>query len=143
MAAPLHLLVAAATLDAAARFARELQQRLQDLAVADVRVEPFKPAEPAARTSLTLLLDDGSAAVDAQRAQLLAASQPFSIVHTGDATSPALPLDAALDAVTPLLAGKAPGLFSRLLARSAAETHRRWVCNDCDVPECEHALQRR
>lgn len=51
----------------------------------------------------------------------------------------------ALDAVTPLLAGRAgagSGLFTRLAAREAAQPVWQWVCETCDVPDCEHALQR-
>jgi nicotinamide riboside kinase len=51
-------------------------------------------------------------------------------------------LEHALDAVTPLLAPQSTprrGLFTRLAARDAAQPH--WVCLECDVPECEHALQ--
>jgi nicotinamide riboside kinase len=49
-------------------------------------------------------------------------------------------LDHALDALTPLLARPAPraGLFTRLAQRDAALPA--WVCLECDVPECEHAL---
>lgn len=48
-------------------------------------------------------------------------------------------LDHALNAVTPLV-HTAPkrGLFTRLAARDAAQPG--WVCVECDVPECEHAL---
>jgi nicotinamide riboside kinase len=52
-------------------------------------------------------------------------------------------LDAALDATTPLLRGRVPrssGLFSRLAEREAQAAAWRWVCSDCDVPDCEHAL---
>jgi nicotinamide riboside kinase len=51
----------------------------------------------------------------------------------------------ALDAVTPLLARIAApgsGLFTRLAARDAAQPAWRWVCETCDVPDCEHALRR-
>lgn len=51
-------------------------------------------------------------------------------------------LDQAFDAVTPLLATVAPagaGLFTRLAARDAAMPAWRWVCEKCDVPDCEHA----
>lgn len=53
-------------------------------------------------------------------------------------------VDAALNAITPLLQGRnAPksGLFTRLAARQAALPEWRWNC-DCDVPECEHAALR-
>ena len=51
-------------------------------------------------------------------------------------------VDQALDAVSPLLATLAPagaGLFTRLAARDAAMPRWQWVCEKCDVPECEHA----
>ncbi len=51
-------------------------------------------------------------------------------------------LDQAFDAVSPLLATLAPanaGLFTRLAARQAALPAWRWVCEKCDVPDCEHA----
>jgi hypothetical protein len=47
--------------------------------------------------------------------------------------------------VTPLLARIAApgsGLFTRLAARDAAQPAWRWVCETCDVPDCEHALRR-
>jgi nicotinamide riboside kinase len=52
----------------------------------------------------------------------------------------------ALDAATPLLARIAApgsGLFTRLAQRDEAQPARRWVCETCDVPDCEHALRRR
>jgi nicotinamide riboside kinase len=52
----------------------------------------------------------------------------------------------ALDAVTPLLSRIAvpgSGLFTRLAARDAAQPVWRWVCETCDVPDCEHALRLR
>ena len=63
-------------------------------------------------------------------------------------------LDAALDAITPLLLRRPPGapgapdaprrgLFSRLQARQEALPEQAWFCQDCDVPECEHATLRR
>jgi len=54
-------------------------------------------------------------------------------------------VDSALNAVTPLLARVAApgsGLFTRLAARDAAQPAWRWVCEKCDVPDCEHALRR-
>ncbi len=55
-------------------------------------------------------------------------------------------VEAALDAVAPLLR-QAPtprgGLLTRLQQRDAAAPAWQWVCDKCDVPECEHAqLQR-
>jgi nicotinamide riboside kinase len=54
--------------------------------------------------------------------------------------------DAALDAVAPLLRGRdtpRPGLLRRLQQRDAAAPAWSWVCEKCDVPECEHAQWRR
>jgi len=54
-------------------------------------------------------------------------------------------LEQAFDAATPLLASLAPahaGLFTRLAAREAAMPVWRWVCDTCDVPDCEHAIMR-
>ncbi len=56
-------------------------------------------------------------------------------------------VEAAVDAVTPLLrqaARPGSGLFSRLAQReaAAAQSHRHWRCESCDVPGCEHALLR-
>lgn len=56
-------------------------------------------------------------------------------------------VDAALDAVAPLLRTRstaASGIFSRLAQRDADPAAWRWLCSDCDVPDCEHAtLQQR
>ena len=54
-------------------------------------------------------------------------------------------LDQAFDAATPLLARLAPaqsGLFTRLAEREAASPPWLWVCEKCDMPDCEHALMR-
>jgi len=56
-------------------------------------------------------------------------------------------LESAVDAVAPLLrkrldARRAGGLFSRLATRDAAQPAWRWSCDNCDTPECEHALLR-
>ena len=54
-------------------------------------------------------------------------------------------LERAFDAVTPLLTTLAPpnaGLFTRLAQRDAAAPVWRWVCDKCDVPDCEHAALR-
>jgi len=54
-------------------------------------------------------------------------------------------LDQALAAVAPLLATLDParaGLFTRLAGREAAPPAWRWVCERCDVPDCEHATLR-
>ncbi len=53
-------------------------------------------------------------------------------------------VDQAFDAVSPLLARLAPagaGLFTRLAERDAAMPRWQWVCEKCDVPECEHAVR--
>ena len=55
-------------------------------------------------------------------------------------------VEAALDAVAPLLRDAASpkrGLFTRLAEREAGEPDWPWVCETCDVPECEHVLMRR
>ncbi|MES2958020.1 MAG: ATP-binding protein [Pseudomonadota bacterium] len=54
-------------------------------------------------------------------------------------------LEAAFAAATPLLATLAPRharLFTGLAERDAAQPAWRWVCDKCDVPECEHAALR-
>jgi nicotinamide riboside kinase len=53
-------------------------------------------------------------------------------------------LEAAVDAVAPLLRRiDAPrrGLFTRLEQREAEAAAWTWVCEWCDVPDCEHALR--
>ena len=55
-------------------------------------------------------------------------------------------LECALDAASPLLRSRAApgsGLFTRLADREAAQPAWQWVCETCDVPDCEHALKRR
>ncbi len=55
-------------------------------------------------------------------------------------------VQAAVDAVAPLLRPHiAPhsGLLTRLAERNAAAPAWRWVCEQCDSPECEHALLQR
>jgi len=78
---------------------------------------------------------------DRLRALLIGAALPWALVAgSGDAR-----LQAALDAVAPLLRPRSQagsGLFTRLSARDALPSGRSWVCNDCDVAECEHALRR-
>jgi nicotinamide riboside kinase len=77
----------------------------------------------------------------AVREMLIAAGLPFVVVGgLGDAR-----LEAAVDAVAPHLrqaGAPAPGLFSRLAARDAAQPEWRWVCETCDSPDCEHASLR-
>ena len=73
------------------------------------------------------------------RALLIGHQLPWALVGGQGAAR----LDAAVDAVAPLLrAATVPGngLFTRLAAREAAAAAWRWVCNDCDVPDCEHQL---
>ena len=53
-------------------------------------------------------------------------------------------VEQAFDAVSHLLAPlSAPGtgLFTRLAERDAAMPRWQWVCEKCDVPECEHAAR--
>jgi nicotinamide riboside kinase len=76
------------------------------------------------------------------RELLIAQALPWSLVQgQGEAR-----VASALDAITPLLRTRAPqgaGLFSRMAARDAAAPVWQWVCEKCDVPECEHQLARR
>lgn len=68
---------------------------------------------------------------------------PFGVV-TGQGQAR---LDAALNAITPLLLSLEPqgtGLFSRLMKRQdQVGGLRAWICEHCDVAECEHALRRK
>jgi nicotinamide riboside kinase len=55
-------------------------------------------------------------------------------------------VEQALAAATPLLARLArpgSGLFTRLTQREAEQPAWQWVCEKCDVPDCEHALRAR
>ncbi len=76
---------------------------------------------------------------DRVRALLIGHQLPWAVVAgQGDAR-----VEAALDAVSPLLRQHSPagsGLFTRLAERDASAAARRWVCNDCDDPGCEHRL---
>jgi hypothetical protein len=77
----------------------------------------------------------------ALRDMLIGAGLPFVVVS---GLGPAR-LEAAVDAVAPYLRradAPAPGLFSRLAARDAAQPEWRWVCDTCDSPDCEHAARR-
>jgi nicotinamide riboside kinase len=50
----------------------------------------------------------------------------------------------AVDALAPTLRRRTTpgsGLFRRLAERDAAQPAWRWICDACDVPECEHALR--
>jgi nicotinamide riboside kinase len=54
-------------------------------------------------------------------------------------------LEAALDAIAPLLRQLPQpkrGLFTRLAERDAEASAQRWSCENCDSPDCEHALRR-
>jgi nicotinamide riboside kinase len=77
----------------------------------------------------------------AVRAALLRAGVAWSVV-SGDGEAR---IDAALDAVTPLLLRRPlprAGLLTRLQSREAAMPAWQWVCETCDVPDCEHAALR-
>lgn len=80
--------------------------------------------------------------VDARlRTVMAGAGLPFVVVGgVGGAR-----VEAALDAVAPQLrrsSSPTPGLFTRLAARDAAQPEWRWLCESCDVPDCEHAALR-
>jgi nicotinamide riboside kinase len=57
-------------------------------------------------------------------------------------------LSHALAAVAPAIAsrfgrqGAMQGLFTRLTQREGIATTWRWVCTDCDDPDCEHTLRK-
>lgn len=78
----------------------------------------------------------------ALRAMLQAQRLPWVLVSgRGEAR-----LEAAVNAVAPLLRRRAlprDGLFTRLAKRNAEAPAWTWVCEKCDVPECEHAQLRR
>ncbi len=82
------------------------------------------------------------APVDAMLRELLAAHGiGWSLVVGSGGTR----LDNALNAVTPLLLQKtagSSGLFTRLAQRDAAQPPWQWVCEKCDVPDCEHRLRK-
>lgn len=77
----------------------------------------------------------------ALRARLVEAALSWSVVGGLGAAR----ADQAFDAASPLLAAlaepseRSAGLFSRLAAREAAMPAWHWVCEKCDVPDCEHA----
>ena len=77
---------------------------------------------------------------DRVRALLIDHGLPWALVTgTGEAR-----LQAAVDAVAPLLRPRSrpgSGLFTRLAQRNAQRSAWQWVCTDCDVAECEHALR--
>lgn len=72
------------------------------------------------------------------RALLLAHRLPWApVAGLGPAR-----VEAAIDAVAPLLRARSAagsGLFTRLAERDAAQPAWRWPCEDCDLPDCEHA----
>lgn len=82
------------------------------------------------------------APVDAMLRELLAAHRiGWSLIG---GSGPAR-VEQALAAVAPLLARRAApdsGLFTRLAQREAAQPAWQWVCDKCDVPDCEHRLRR-
>jgi len=81
--------------------------------------------------------------VDALLRELLAVhALPWSLV-SGEGERR---VDSALDALTPLLrphVNVGAGLLTRLAQREAADARWTWVCDKCDLPECEHASRRR
>ncbi len=80
--------------------------------------------------------------IDAMLRELLTA---HGIAWSLVSGSGAVRTDHALDAVTPLLsriAAPGAGLFTRLAQRDAAQPTWQWVCEKCDVPDCEHRLRR-
>ncbi|WP_298233671.1 ATP-binding protein [uncultured Azohydromonas sp.] len=74
------------------------------------------------------------------RGLLLAHGLSWSVVRgEGEAR-----VDCAVDALSPwlrTLSAPRAGLFTRLREREAAQPAWRWVCEDCDDPQCEHALR--
>jgi nicotinamide riboside kinase len=127
------------------------------LVFGDRSLDAWAAAEHAALASHTLVtaldvpwVDDGlqregphvRGPVDATLRELLAAHGiDWSLVSgSGQAR-----VDSAFDAVAPLLRARAApgsGLFTRLREREAATPAWRWVCEKCDVPDCEHATLR-
>ncbi|HEX2012269.1 MAG TPA: ATP-binding protein [Roseateles sp.] len=77
----------------------------------------------------------------ALRSALLGAGLGWSSVTGRDGAR----LESALNAITTLLLRRTPpgqrsgGLFTRLQARQDGLPEQAWFCQDCDVPECEHA----
>ena len=77
----------------------------------------------------------------ALRARLVEAGLSWSVVGGAGAAR----LEQAFYAASPLLAAlalpseRSAGLFGRLAARDAAMPVWQWVCETCDVPDCEHA----
>ena len=75
------------------------------------------------------------------RGLLIGAELPWASIGGAGARR----LESALDAIAPLLR-RLPqpgrGLFTRLAERDAEASAARWRCENCDSPECEHALRR-
>jgi len=79
---------------------------------------------------------------DALRALLRAAGLPWALVGGQGPDR----VESALDAIAPLLRRRATprqGLLTRLAQRNASAPRWDWVCEKCDVPECEHVRPRR
>lgn len=77
---------------------------------------------------------------------LIAAGVSWSRLRVGSMSGRAddTVLNRALDTVAPHLRGRlglGSGLFTRLHERQAAQAAWRWACEDCDDPDCEHALR--
>ena len=75
------------------------------------------------------------------RALLIGHRLPWSLVAGRGAAR----VESAVDALAPLLRGRASpknGLFTRLAERDAAQPVWQQHCDNCDSPECEHALVR-
>ena len=75
------------------------------------------------------------------RALLIGHRLPWSLVAGRGAAR----VESAVDALAPLLRGRAStktGLFTRLAERDAAQPIWQQNCDNCDSPECEHALMR-
>jgi nicotinamide riboside kinase len=127
------------------------QLLFDDLSLVDMAISAQRGASLTLLTALDLpwvadgLQRDGQHVrepVDrAVRALLTAHGLNWSVVGGQGASR----LDQAFAAITPLLATLAPahaGLFTGLAAREAAMPAWRWVCEKCDVADCEHAALR-
>lgn len=106
---------------------------------------PSAPPADWQHVALTLLTaldplhsDPIAEATDAALRGLLQTAGPPWVLISGAGSAG---VEAAVDAVAPLLrARRMPrrGLLTRLARRNAAAPHWQWVCETCDVPECEH-----
>jgi len=120
-----------------------------DIVVCDMAMPMKTVAWHRAHVALTLLTaidlpgmaDEAERADAALRELLRAEALPWVLVSgRGEAR-----VEAALDAATPLLRRRGTpraGLLTRLARRNAAAPRWDWVCDKCDVPECEHAQRR-